>query len=140
MDSIYAVSLRGVGEDKICWIPTKRRGFEVQSYYQVLTGSIDQSFPWKTIWKPKVPPRVAFFVWTIVLGKILTIDNLQKLKIWILDWCFMCKRNVESVDHHLNHCSIAFDLWYMVFTLFGIHWVMLKMVVELLACWQGKLV
>ena len=50
----------------------------------------------------------------------------------------MCKRNGESVDHLLIHCSIAFDLWSMVFTLFGIHWVMPKTVVELLACWQGK--
>ena len=61
-------------------------------------------------------------------------DNLL-----ILDWCCMCKRNGESVDHLLIHCPIAFDLWSMVFTLFGIHWVMLKTVVDLLACWQGKL-
>ena len=25
----------------------------------------------------------------------------------------MCKRNGESVDHHLIHCPIAFDLWSM---------------------------
>ena len=50
----------------------------------------------------------------------------------------MCKRNGESVDHLLIHCPIAFDLWSMVFTLFGIHCVMPKIVVELLACWQEK--
>ena len=87
-----------------------------------------------------LPFRVAFFVWTVILENILTIDNLRKRQILILDWCCMCKRNMESVDHHLTHCSIAFDVWSMVFTLFGIHQVMLKMVVELLACWQGKLV
>ena len=31
-----------------------------------------------------------------------------------------------------------YPLWAMVFSLFGIHWVMPKKVVELLACWQGK--
>ena len=50
----------------------------------------------------------------------------------------MCKRNGESVDHLLIHYPLAFDLWSMVFTLFGIHWVMPKIVVELLDCWQGK--
>ena len=50
----------------------------------------------------------------------------------------MCKRNGESVVHLFIQCPIAFDLWSMVFTLFGIHWVMPKTVVELLACWQGK--
>ena len=44
----------------------------------------------------------------------------------------------ESVDHLLIHCPIAFDSWFMVFTLFGFHWVILKIVVVLLACGQGK--
>jgi hypothetical protein len=34
-------------------------------------------FPWKSIWKAKVPPRVAFFIWTSSLGRILTMDNLR---------------------------------------------------------------
>ena len=82
--------------------------------------------------------ELLYFVWTVALGNILTINNLRKRQILILDWCCMCKRNGELVDHLLIHCSIAFDLWSMVFTLFGIHWVMPKTVVELLACWQGK--
>ena len=51
----------------------------------------------------------------------MTIDNLRKRKVLILDSCCMCKRNGESVDQLLIHCPIAFDLWSMVFTLFGIH-------------------
>ena len=69
---------------------------------------------------------------------ILTIDNLCKKKVLILDWCYMCKSNGESVDHLLLHCPIVYELWSMVFTLFGIHWAMPKTVVELLACWQGN--
>lgn len=33
-------------------------------------------FPWKSIWKAKVPSKVAFFAWSAALRKILTIDNL----------------------------------------------------------------
>ena len=53
----------------------------------------------------------------------------------------MCKRNGDSVDHLLIHCSIAFAfaLWPTVSTLFGIHWVLPKTMGDLLACWQGKL-
>jgi len=51
----------------------------------------------------------------------------------------MCKRCGESVDHLLHHCPIAYELWSMVFCLFGIiHWVMPYHVRELLASWQGK--
>ena len=61
--------------------------------------------------------RVAFFVWTAALG----IDNLRKKKVLILDWCYMSKSNGESVDYLLLHCPIVYELWSMVFTLFGIH-------------------
>ena len=36
---IYGVSVRGIGEDKMCWTPAKSKGFEVSSYYQVLLGA-----------------------------------------------------------------------------------------------------
>ena len=32
-DFINGFSLRGIGEDKMCWTPTKSRGFKVSSYH-----------------------------------------------------------------------------------------------------------
>ena len=81
-------------------------------------------------------PRVAFFSWTVALGKILTIDNLRKRHLVILEWCYMCKRCGESVDHLLLHCPFAFEMWSMVFCLFDICWVMPQRVVDLLDCWS----
>ena len=52
----------------------------------------------------------------------------------------MCKRCGKSVDRLLLHCPIAYDLWSMVFCLFGMHWVMLYKVSEVSASWQGSLV
>ena len=115
-----------------------RRGFEVQGFYYSLSPSSVIDFPWKMVWQSKVHPRVAFFSWTTALGKILTTNNLWKRHIAVLERCFMCKRCGESVDHLLLHCPIAYDLWSMVFCLFGIHWVMLYKVSEVLASWQGK--
>ena len=50
----------------------------------------------------------------------------------------MCKMCGESVDHLLLHCPIAYESCSMVFCLFGIHWVMLYKVSEVLASWKGK--
>ena len=71
------------------------------------------------------------------LGKCLIIDNLRKRKVWILDWCYMCKCNDESLDHLFLRCLVAMDLRSLVLGLFGVSWVMPKSVVGLLACWQG---
>ena len=78
METIYGSSIRGFGEDKMCCIPSKDKGFMVNDYYRILVGPTIYGFPWRNIWKQKIPSRVVFFVWTVALGKFLTIDNLQK--------------------------------------------------------------
>ena len=63
------------------WIPSKRHIFKVKSFYHKLSHSvIDKAsyFPWRSIWKVKVPLRVSFFMWMATLGKTLTVDNLRR--------------------------------------------------------------
>ena len=50
----------------------------------------------------------------------------------------MCKRCGESVDHLLLHCPVTWELWSLVFCLFGIQWLMPHNVLELFEAWQGK--
>jgi hypothetical protein len=53
----------------------------------------------------------------------------------VIEWCCMCKKNEESMDHLLLHYEVAHDLWSYIFSLFGIEWVMPRMVLELLTSW-----
>lgn len=85
MNVIYSISMRGNGEDRFCWMPSKRSGFKVKSYCQTLISIEDANFLWKGIWKTKVPPRVALFSWIVELWKILTINNLRKRNLILID-------------------------------------------------------
>ena len=42
-----------------------------------------------------------------------------------MDWCYMCKSEEESVAHSFLHCDFARQLWSLVFSLFGVNWVIL---------------
>lgn len=54
--SIYQSCARlGVGEDTLCWDPLNHQVFEVKT-------DKGPSFPQKSIWKPKVPTRVDFYL------------------------------------------------------------------------------
>ena len=107
MGLVYSSTVRGFGPDKVCRKFARNRGFEVRGYYSSFYPPTAISFPWRMIWQLKIPPRVAFFSWSASLGKILTTDNLRKRRLIVLDWCYMCKRCRESVDHLLLHCSIV---------------------------------
>ena len=61
----YSLILRQGDEDRICWIPFKRRKFEVRLYYHVVSILNSSSFPWKSIWTVKAPFE----------GDVLCVDN-----------------------------------------------------------------
>ena len=49
METIYASPSRALGEDKMCWTPSKHKGFRVSDYYKILVGNTFLGFPWKSI-------------------------------------------------------------------------------------------
>ena len=51
----------------------------------------------------------------------------------MVDWCCMCKRSGESINL-LLHYEVARTLWSVLFSLFGVKWVMNGRVLDLLAC------
>jgi hypothetical protein len=105
------------------------------------------SFPWRSFWKIKAPLRVSFFffffffffwVWTATHGRILTSDNRRKRGVIVVEWCCMCRRSGESIDPLLLHCKVARELWNLIFTLFGVHWVLPAKVIQVLDCWRAQ--
>jgi hypothetical protein len=78
---LYSSSKSRVGEDKLWWTPSRKGKFDVRSFYKALVCMDAVSFPWKSIWRTKVPLKVAFFGWSAAQGKILTLDNLRKRQV-----------------------------------------------------------
>ena len=68
----------GEGEDSLIWQLNRSGVFDVRSFYIALLKAPSVSFPWQSIQCVKVPKRVSFFLWTAARGGILTIDNLVK--------------------------------------------------------------
>ena len=85
--------------------------FDVCSFYNYLLKAPSVSFPWQSIWCIKVPKRVSFFLWTAARGGILTIDNLVKKNLPLVNWCCLCRYDEETVDHFLLYCKFARALW-----------------------------
>ena len=87
--------------------PSPKKGCLMLSFYNVNVPHDGTPFLWKSVWRIKVSLRVAFFVWSVSLGKILTMDNLKKRHVIVVDLCCICKRSIVSVDCFLLNCEVA---------------------------------
>jgi hypothetical protein len=47
----------------------------------------------------------------------------------------MCKRSGEFVYLLLHHCEVASALWDVLFSQFGLSWVIPRGVIDLYTCW-----
>ena len=77
----------------------------------MIRGASNSLFPWKGVWKHKIPKRVAFFLWIVAYGWTLTLDNLMIKGRHLANRCCMCCYDGELVDHLLLHCPITHSLW-----------------------------
>ena len=135
---LYGLKGLGVGGDELCWLGSSCGKFSVKSFYQMLCGVRVSLVPWRSIWFPGLPPKVSFFVWIAALNRILTIDNLNRRGWVLVNRCCMCGSAEETVDHLLVHCSIASQLWSLIFALFGVTWVQSGSVSSVLWSWSGS--
>uniref|UniRef100_A0A2N9GEX2 Reverse transcriptase domain-containing protein n=1 Tax=Fagus sylvatica TaxID=28930 RepID=A0A2N9GEX2_FAGSY len=71
LELLYSTTIKRNEEDRMCWRPSLTKGFHVKSYYKVLSSPRGGLFPWKSIWKVKVPPRVAFLLLDSCFGEDL---------------------------------------------------------------------
>ena len=87
-----------------------------------------------------VPTKVSFFAWEASWGKVLTQDQLKR-RGWILaNRCFLCCDDEETINHVLIHCPKARVLWNLMFSLFGVNWVLPLTIRDTLLGWSASFV
>ncbi|XP_028127279.1 uncharacterized protein LOC114323799 [Camellia sinensis] len=140
---LYDLHLGQADNDALVWDCPRAKGiFTVSSFYGALVedkcvfhGTL--VYLWKSVWVPGTPSKVAFFVWTASLGRILTIDNLIRRGHILVNWCCLCGQVAESIDHLFIHCSVSSRLWMLVVAIFAMVWVQPGSLFVVLQSWVG---
>ena len=67
----------------------------------------------------KFSSRLPFLIGLLLrLGRILTIDSLCCNKVYVIKWCYMCKKAGKTVGHLFLYCDYATEMWFLIFCLF----------------------
>lgn len=106
-----APSSRGK-EDSFIWDPNGG-SYSVKEGYKALQAqtALNNWQYHKSVWKIESLPKIKFFNWTLLHGKLLTAENLKKKGIQGPSICFMCKNSEESLNHLFIECPIASVCW-----------------------------
>ena len=84
-----------------------------------------------------VRPKICFFPWEAVWGKILTLDRLKKRAFAFANRSYLCHECKETMDHLLILCKKMRLLWELLFSLFRISWVSRDTVWDSLISWDN---
>ena len=85
--------------------------------------------------------RWPFFASEASWGKVLTLDQFQRRGFFLTNRCFFCLSEVEMVDHLLLlHCARSRVFWDLLFSLFGVSWILSCSVKETLLGSHGSFV
>lgn len=79
------------------------------------------NFPYTRVWlNTSIPPKVCFFVWTLLRGRVLTVDKLQKRGMLVVNRCCLCKICDESRTHLFSSCILSKKIWAYFWESFGL--------------------
>lgn len=104
---------------KIVWNLTKNGMFTAKSFYLALQSK-GVKFPYRKLWKLKIPLKIKVFVLLLIKNKILTKDNLFKR-----GWrkgdrkCKFCDKH-ENILHLFFECQMSRLTWNIITVAFNL--------------------
>ncbi|KAK3231085.1 hypothetical protein Dsin_002966 [Dipteronia sinensis] len=112
--SIHIGSIHDAEDTVICGL-SKTGDFSVNSAYKThFNNSEADSWKWKFIWKLKLPPRVLYFIWILLHGKLLTNVN-RAIRGFTLDSTRVrCKEGCEDLEHVFRGCNVSRGIWEVI--------------------------
>lgn len=89
------------GTDRYWWKRNSGGNYRVNAAYKDMNqiSREVEGWPWKHIWKAKIPYKVSSFVWLRAREAVLTQDNLKKRGIIICSRCCLSGETDETVGH-----------------------------------------
>lgn len=89
-------------KDVRVWNPNPSRGFTNKSLFSHLLDPFSYSESvFDVVCKAKVPMKVRFFIWQVLLGHVNTVNRLVRKRTLLvgLFCCMLCRKAEEDLDH-----------------------------------------
>lgn len=107
--SLNVVSLYLSLEDMIIWNADPSGQFKVSTIFASRKKGIQPLWSYASF--KGLIPKINILYWLMLQNKILTLDNLQKRGINVVNRCSLCKNGFEDRDHLFMNCAYTQQFW-----------------------------
>ncbi|XP_038987981.1 uncharacterized protein LOC120112503 [Phoenix dactylifera] len=97
--------------DRLVWMPSGRSQVRARDIHSFLSREPARQIEGGWIWRMRVHPRVALFIWKVAWGCLPTRSLLVRRGMRITQCCEECTETEETIDHALLQCPRAREIW-----------------------------
>ena len=107
LNNILNVVFLSHEEDELIWKFNPNGLFSMSSMYVNDFGEHPQPC-WAKAWFKGMTPKVNIFFWILLQDFFYTLNNLLKRGFNIVNRCYLCKNDVESVNHIFKYAMLFY--------------------------------
>lgn len=113
------VQLRLLEPDRFVWRWIADGQYSVRSAYRAYFVGWTRMAGAKELWRAAVPPKVKFFFWLALHGRLWTTERRKWHGLQPDASCALCDQLDETTDHLLCSCVFAREVWSLLLSSMG---------------------
>lgn len=117
---LHGVTLNPLQADRFIWKWTPDGNYTASSAYRAFFVGSSSLLGAKELWKVKAPPKVKFFFWLALHGRLWTADRRRRHGLQDSDECNLCAQEAETRAHLFKSCVMARQLWQLLLQPLGL--------------------
>jgi len=110
-DTLETFQLSPHTSDRFIWKWTASGTYTASSAYRAFFIGMTSLPGAKFVWRAAVPPKVKFFFWLALHGRLWTADRRKRHGLQPEATCALCDQDGETTDHLLASCPFTREVW-----------------------------
>jgi hypothetical protein len=110
-DTLEMLQLDPLTPDRYIWRWTPCGTYTASSAYRAFFFGRTPLAGAKLVWRAAVPPKVKFFFWLALHGRLWTADRRKRHGLQPEAICALCDQANETTDHLLSSCPFTREVW-----------------------------
>jgi hypothetical protein len=119
-EKLEAIHLSPRDSDRFVWKWTEKGDYTASSAYKAYFTGMTTLVGAKHVWRSAVPPKVKFFFWLALHGRLWIAEHRKRHGLQQDAACALCDQQDETTNHLLASCVFTCEVWHRLLSRVGL--------------------